>query len=137
MTKPRERQAGFTLLELLIALAIIAILAAIAYPAYTGYVQEARRADGKAGLLETAQRLERCYTRQSSYQGCDGVAFPQLSPDGHYSIRVGDKDGGYLTATTYRLVAVPQGAQADDSCGNLTLTQAGERDATGSGDECW
>ncbi|SDM11837.1 type IV pilus assembly protein PilE [Modicisalibacter muralis] len=135
MMRNRERQAGFTLFELLIALVIIGILAAIAYPTYTGYVQDARRADGKAGLMETAQRLERCYTQDSSYENC--ISFPQLSPDEHYAIDVSQTDGGLLTATEYTLVAVPQGAQTSDTCGNLTLTQTGKRGSTGGDNDCW
>ncbi len=131
-----RRTAGFTLIELLISLAIIGILAAIAYPAYTGYVKEARRADGEAAMMEIAQQLERCYTRQSAYDGC-GIAFPKASPGGHYSIRVSGGDGGALTGTAYTLVAVPQGAQRDDACGKLTLDQAGRRKSAGNGDECW
>lgn len=130
-------QHGFTLIELMITMVIIGILASIAYPAYTGYVQDARRADGKAGLMETAQQLEQCYTRQSSYVDCASVTFPTLSPDGYYSIDVSEDDGGSLSATEYKLVAIPQGTQASDACGKLTLMQTGERGSAGGGDDCW
>lgn len=132
----RGHEAGFTLIELMIVVVVIAILASIVYPSYTRYVEEARRADAKAGLFTAAQQLERCYTQRSSYQDC-GISFPKSSPDEHYSIRVDDEVGGSLTDSSYKLVAVPQGAQSDDKCGNLTLTQTGEPDSTGDGDDCW
>ncbi|MFC3284190.1 type IV pilin protein [Litchfieldella rifensis] len=132
MARPKllRYHSGFTLIELLITVAVIGILAAIAYPLYTGYVEQARRSDGQSMLMQTAGRLERCYTASSSYQGCiAGLDDGGLeSADGHYTITAST-----LTASTYTLSASPNGAQADDSCGSLTLDSRGARTPDG----CW
>jgi type IV pilus assembly protein PilE len=70
-----QRQAGFTLIELMIVVAIVGILVAIAYPSYSDYLVRSRRAEAKQGLIELAQMLERNYTVANSY-----AAYPNASP---------------------------------------------------------
>ncbi len=48
----RQAQAGFTLMELLIAITILAIIGTVGIPAYFGYVERARR-----GKAETTVRM--------------------------------------------------------------------------------
>ena len=44
MHKATSRQTGFTLIELMIAVAIIAILAGVGLPLYSGYIDNSREA---------------------------------------------------------------------------------------------
>jgi len=45
-----NKQRGFTLIELMMALTIVVILTAIAIPAYRGYISTAREAEGHNNL---------------------------------------------------------------------------------------
>jgi len=127
--------SGFTLIELMIVVAVIGILATIAYPSYMEYVRKAARGEAKAILLETAQYLERFNTTNGTYAGAAVVSSvsPKLAAGG--AVRYNISFSGAATATAYTLQAVPANAQAADSCGTLTLNQAGVRTAaTGN---CW
>ena len=136
-----NRSQGFSLIELLIAVAIIGILAAIAIPMYSDYVTRSRRADGQASLLQVAQVLERCYTQFSKYNdnSCSVVSSGTVNETSDQGFYVISASGGALTESTFTLTATPQNEQADDTdCTTLTLTHLGEQNATGNDtDSCW
>lgn len=135
MHYPRRPQRGFTLIELMITVAIVGILAAIAYPSYTKYVQRGYRSEGIAMLNDAAARMERFYAQGNAYNvGTDltkiGIS-SNTSPTGKYQLSVSSTD------TSYTLTVIPQGPQASDTCGTMTLNQAGGRTPDPSTTTCW
>lgn len=58
---------GFTLAELLAALAVVGVVLALAVPNYSGYAVRARRTEARVALVEAMQQQESYYTRHNAY----------------------------------------------------------------------
>jgi type IV pilus assembly protein PilE len=133
-----RRQRGVTLIELIVAMVVVAVLATIAIPTYRQQIIRTNRSNAKTALVQTAQNLERCFTRTNSYAGC--VALPFNTPDGTYRIEATAVPDA---VNMFALRAVPLGTQAtnDPKCANFTLNQANTRGVTGTyaatPQQCW
>ena len=129
----RAETRGFTLIELMIAVAVVAILSMIALPSYRAYVLRANRAQAKVDLMQTAQEMERIYTMTRDYTQAAaycGRTLPSPPTGGAvYNITPvcnADKKSYLITAT-------PLGQQlAHDPCGALDINQAGVKRYHGS-----
>ena len=135
---------GFTLIELMVVVAIVAILAAIAVPAFGRYAFRARRVDGQELLLRIANAQEQYYVNHNSYGSLSdvGYAAPVKSEKGYYWA-TSDVANGSTSAQAYVLKATPQGVQADDVCGALTINEVGAKTplatsaSSGINGSCW
>ena len=58
---------GFTLIELMVAVAIVAILVTIAYPSYLSQMKKSRRASAESALMDIAQREQQYLLDARSY----------------------------------------------------------------------
>lgn len=133
-----NKQDGFTLIEVMIAVLIIAVLAAIAYPSYNNHVTKTRRAAAAACLLENQQMLERYYTTNLTYVGAAVVQCAN-GMDAHYQVAF----TGAVAARSYTVTATPVGQQLarDTKCGALSVTSVGGRTVGGTASaspaQCW
>jgi len=56
---PRRRLLGFSLLELLTAIAVLGVLVSIAIPAYSGYNERVRNAQARTDMVSVDQQIAR------------------------------------------------------------------------------
>ena len=128
------KSRGFTLIEVMIAVAVIGILAAIAYPSYVEYTKKARRAEAAAVLMDAVQVVERGFSQTGAYSG---AGIPGQSPvigDAVYTINFAAGvagAGGYVVTAN----AVAGGMMAGDTCAAMSINAVGVQ--APNNDLCW
>lgn len=127
---------GFTLIELMIAVAVLGIIAAIAYPSYQEQIRKTRRSDAKAALMDAAAKAERHYTQFGNYGGT--IPIPATSENGYYTITL--TAATTASPQTYSITATRAGQQANDKCGNYAIDQTQAKTVAGGNlgaAQCW
>ena len=133
--KHTTRQLGFTLIEVIVAMACVAVLVTVAWPSYQSLVERSRRAQARTALLQAAHWLERAASANGSYPASTDIPASVLQVEGQrYQIQVSSYP------QSYTLSAVPIGPQSADACGTFTLNHLGVRGVQGasqSAAQCW
>lgn len=79
MKQPRGRQAGFTLVELMVVVIIIGVLAAVAIPSFRAYSYRSKASEATTFLGEIKQRQEAYRAEFGRYAQVSGNALAGLA----------------------------------------------------------
>jgi type IV pilus assembly protein PilE len=129
----KSEDNGFTLIELMIAIAIIAILAAIAIPNYSQYIVRSKLTESTSALADVRVRMEQFYQDNRNYgttTSCSNTSLPISAPASDYfTFTCGTTTG----AQSYTITASSQagkglGASAGDYA--YTVNQANQKSTT-------
>jgi len=134
MVSPK-RMAGFTLMELMIAVAIIGILAAFAFPAYQRHVISTNRTDVQAELVQISQRIQNYKVVNGDYTGIaltspsiyGSSVFPKTGKALYDIVLNTNQRSGLITDWTLQATPVTTSIQKDD--GVVQLNDLGHK--------CW
>jgi len=130
-TAATPRLRGFTLVELMIAVALVAILAAIAYPSYREYVKRAHRSSAQSLMLDLANREQQYLLDNRAFLGGGASAVTTLLPAG-VPVEVSDFYDMTITATAgpppnFEVKATPKAGSLMAGETPFTINQDGTR----------
>ncbi|TXH78075.1 MAG: prepilin-type N-terminal cleavage/methylation domain-containing protein [Thauera aminoaromatica] len=128
-----SKQAGVTLIELLIVVVVVGILTSIAVPAYTDHIVKGKIAQGVSALSESKVRMEQVFNSERAYN-CT-VKFDPIFEGTPFDIAVSN-----CSATTFTMTAT--GKSANGMSGyTYTINQSGEKTSktpsVSSAQACW
>lgn len=144
-----KRQAGVTLIELMVVIIVLGVLVGMGTPMYRQYIERAHRVDATTALMRLSANQERFYLQNNRYAGGDELA--DAMPDG---LGIGGTENGYYTLSitddedlavgyTANATVTAGGDQASDmDCWVFSIDQQGLRSAVDHGGddntaECW
>lgn len=130
--KDKTADKGYSLVEIMIAIALVAVLVALAIPNYTKYVRKANRAEAHQLLMNWANNQEVWRANNTTYADADDIPVPTHD---EYTFTVSG-----TSATAYTLTATPKTGSSQNhdeergtACKPLTLNQSNAKTPA----DCW
>ncbi len=125
-----KKLSGFTLIELMIAIAIIGILASIALPSYQAYVAKSKLRAAQADVVALTLSIENVYQRTLSYPALVNGNLAQIQ-EKFTSWKPSSDVADFAftvtsTASTYDITATPPSGSSLADC-ILTMDEANVR----------
>jgi type IV pilus assembly protein PilE len=117
-----DKTNGFSLIELLVALAIIGILAVIAVPSYTKYMVKSRQADAKTQLTTIRQAEEIYRLQYGSYTSDTTLLTGWQSTAGKYAFSILSCSSSNFAAKASWTNGTERDAWTIDESGTLSHT---------------
>lgn len=116
---------GFTLVEMLFALALLGTLVMLALPSFTDSVRKSRRAEALDALMQIQLAQERYRANHPTYGTLAQLAIGATTPSGYYSLAVSSPTASGYTATATAVAGKSQIADRSKgvSCATLTVNQ--------------
>jgi type IV pilus assembly protein PilE len=118
-----KAQTGFTLIELMIAVAIVAILASIALPSYQQSIIRGHRSAAQAEMMDIANRQQQFFLANRGYADALSDLGYSLPTDVAARYSVGIATDNFATPPTFTITFTAINAQSAD--GALTLNNEG------------
>jgi type IV pilus assembly protein PilE len=137
---------GFTLIEVLVALAIVAITTSFAVSTYRRYLVRSHRIEAVQALLAVAAEQEKFHLARGHYsdrldaaadEDPPGIPVASTTPRGRYRLRIELAD-----AVSFRAIAERLERTDDPACVRLSIDESGRRSASDTADRdstanCW
>jgi type IV pilus assembly protein PilE len=137
-----RRDAGFTLIELMVVVVIATILLSLAVPSYMTYIRQSRRTEAKTALLDLAGREESYFaTNGSQYTAAAAnlgfAAFGAPFGSGYYVLTACSPAcaPSAVAAPSYTITATPAAGSSqvnDTQCASFSVDSTGTQYASTS-----